>query len=156
MLSAVLHRTDLSFVWLDSKPTVPVSLLREAQRRFADSAAALGRNVRIVNGLPTAEKVAEFEQLPDFKAAFALCELSVEEALRIKADIWAPRWTLGTQSDAVAQIHAARLCAHLSGRSTIQCISAASLPDGLVRRHPYELSIGPSPITTMCVNIAPY
>jgi glycerophosphoryl diester phosphodiesterase len=35
-----------------------------------------------------------------------LCELALDDVRRTGAEIWAPRWTLGTQNDAVAQMHA--------------------------------------------------
>ncbi len=107
MLSNVLRRTGLRVVWLDSKPSMPVSTLRDVQRVYQDSARALGRDLRIIIGLPSTDKVNEWEALHDRPEATVLCELDADFALRIGADIWAPRWTLGTQNDAVDRIHAA-------------------------------------------------
>ncbi|MBL0177274.1 MAG: glycerophosphodiester phosphodiesterase [Ignavibacteria bacterium] len=106
MLSSVLHGTTLSFVWLDSKPTIPIALLQKIQREYLDSARVLGRDLTIALGLPTVEKVEEYLLVPGASKAPVLCELSLDDVRRTNAAVWAPRWTLGTQSDAVAQMHA--------------------------------------------------
>ncbi|MBN1447740.1 MAG: glycerophosphodiester phosphodiesterase [Bacteroidetes bacterium] len=98
MLAVILRQTNLRFVWLDSKPSVPLALLRDVQRAYADSAHIFGRDLQIVIGLPDEEKVAEFLRLPDYAEASALCELDIETVRRTESEFWAPRWTLGTQN----------------------------------------------------------
>ena len=49
----------------------------------------------------------EFLALPDFAVAPNLCELTLEDVDKTKAEIWAPRFTLGTQNEAVEKVHAA-------------------------------------------------
>jgi glycerophosphoryl diester phosphodiesterase len=106
MLGTILRHTRLRFVWLDSKGSVPVELLRDLQRAYADSARIFGRDMKIVIGLPDAQKVEELLRLPDFREAAVLCELDITAVRRTDAEIWAPRWTLGTQDALVAQMHA--------------------------------------------------
>lgn len=106
MLATILRQTDLRFVWLDSKVSVPLALLQELQRNYEDSARLFGRDLTVVIGLPDEDKVNELLSLPDFAAADVLCELDIDVVRRTHAEIWAPRWTLGTQSDAVAQMRA--------------------------------------------------
>jgi glycerophosphoryl diester phosphodiesterase len=106
MLSAILHGTSLNFVWLDSKPSIPVQTLVDVQREYRDSARAAGRSLTIALGLPTTEKVDEYLQLPAASKMPVLCELTLDDVRRTSAEIWAPRWTLGTQNSDVAQMHA--------------------------------------------------
>jgi glycerophosphoryl diester phosphodiesterase len=106
MLGTILRQTTLRFVWLDSKSSVPVRLLRDIQHMYADSARFFGRDLEIVIGLPDGEKVEELLLLPDYQEAVVLCELDVAAVRRTHAEIWAPRWTMGTQKELVDQMHA--------------------------------------------------
>ncbi|MDX9757602.1 MAG: glycerophosphodiester phosphodiesterase [Bacteroidota bacterium] len=106
MLGTILRQTTLRFVWLDSKYTVPVALLRDLQRAYVDSARHFNRDLTIVIGLPDAEKVDQLLRIPDYEDATVLCELDVETVRRTHAEIWAPRWTMGTQNALVAAMHA--------------------------------------------------
>lgn len=104
MLATILRQTALKVVWLDIKPSVPLSMLTSLQREYADSARTLGRDLTIVIGIPDAEKAQELQQLPDYRRANILCELDPETTRALDADIWAPRWTLGTQNERVAEM----------------------------------------------------
>ncbi|MCB2205454.1 glycerophosphodiester phosphodiesterase [bacterium] len=104
MLATILRQTDLRFVWLDSKPSVPLSLLREIQKSYADSARIFGRDLTIVIGLPDDDKVQELLRLTDYAEADVLCELSLDLVRQTQAEFWAPRWTLGTQNAAVQEM----------------------------------------------------
>ncbi len=106
MLATILRQTSLRFVWLDSKSSVPISMLTEIQRTYRDSARILGRDLTIVIGLPDVVKAQELLQIPDYESAQILCELDVETTRNTDAEIWAPRWTLGTQNDRVAEMQA--------------------------------------------------
>jgi glycerophosphoryl diester phosphodiesterase len=112
VLEAVITRTNLRIVWIDMKserPSMgPVRTIQKAAMAIANAQAAAGRRnpLTIFIGLPTEEKADEFVSLPDYRDAPALCELSIDQVRRTDAVIWAPRWTLGTQPDAVAQMHA--------------------------------------------------
>ncbi|MBE0645318.1 MAG: glycerophosphodiester phosphodiesterase [Bacteroidetes bacterium] len=106
MLATIIRQTSLRFVWLDSKASVPIAMLRDIQRGYQDSARILGRDLAIVIGLPDEDKVQELLRLPDYRDAVVLCELDVETARKTDAEIWAPRWTLGTQNDLVASMQA--------------------------------------------------
>ena len=105
MLGTILRQTTLRFVWLDSKSSVPVRLLRDIQHAYEDSARFFGRDLKIVIGLPDGAKVEELLLLPDYQEAVVLCELDVEAVRRTDAEIWAPRWTMGTQNELVEQMH---------------------------------------------------
>ncbi len=106
MLATILRNTTLRFVWLDSKATVPIALLRDIQRAYADSAFAMGRTLDIVIGVPDEEKYEELLRVPSFADARVLCELDIDRVRTCKAEYWAPRWTLGTLNSEVAAMHA--------------------------------------------------
>ena len=105
MLGTILRNTSLRFVWLDSKPTVPISVLRDIQKAYIDSARYFNRDLTIVIGIPDTEKEAELLQLPGYEDAQVLCELDHDAVRRTHAEYWAPRWTMGTQNAAVAAMH---------------------------------------------------
>lgn len=105
-LDAVLNNTDLRFVWLDTKYVGSLQIMRAIQKEYLEKAAAAGRKLEIVIGLPEEDKVNMFLALPDHASAPALCELEPETARKINAKVWAPRWTLGTQNEEVLAIQA--------------------------------------------------
>lgn len=106
-LFAVVHDTPLEYVWLDTKNTgASMQLVRDLQQEFMNDANALGRTVHILIGLPEQDQVDAYLALPDHAQAPSLCELGMDQVHEVDAEVWAPRWTLGTQDADVAQMHA--------------------------------------------------
>ena len=105
-LHTVIYQTPLNYVWLDTKYTGSIISVREIQKEYLALAAAAGRKLKIVIGLPTADAYKQFIQLPEYKAVPSLSEQTPETVKTINAEVWAPRFTLGIQSDQVAQVHA--------------------------------------------------
>ncbi|GAA4454114.1 hypothetical protein GCM10023189_20170 [Nibrella saemangeumensis] len=99
-LETVLNQTPLQLVWLDTKFEGSMEKVRDIQQTYRQKAAAMGRTLDILIGLPDEQSVRMYEQLAD-PAAPALCELDIETVRRINARVWAPRWTLGRQNEAV-------------------------------------------------------
>ena len=66
----------------------------------------ISAGLAIVIGLPDAEKVDQLLRIPDYQEAAVLCELDVGTVRHTHAEIWAPRWTMGTQKALVEQMHA--------------------------------------------------
>ncbi|MFT3934470.1 MAG: glycerophosphodiester phosphodiesterase [Chitinophagaceae bacterium] len=106
-LDAVVYQTDLSFVWLDTKYTGSIAPVHAIQQEYIQKAAAIGRKLNIVIGLPEPDQYEQFKQLPDYANTPSLCELGLSESNAINARIWAPRFTEGTQNELVDQAHAA-------------------------------------------------
>ena len=104
-LNAVVFQTDLTFVWLDTKYIGSLAQVRALQQEFMQKAAARGRTLQIVIGLPAREQFFKFLQLPDYLNTPSLCELTLEDAQVANARVWAPRFTEGTQNDKVAIAH---------------------------------------------------
>jgi glycerophosphoryl diester phosphodiesterase len=99
MLEYVLNNTNLKFVWLDMKSDKDdMSKVIPIQQEFLDRAAAMGRDLRILIGLPTQDKVDQFLAVPNFQDLNNLCELSTDIVRQTDAEVWGPRWTLGLQS----------------------------------------------------------
>ena len=103
-LETVVYKTGLTFVWLDTKYAGPLDVVRALQKEYLQKAAAAGRILQIVIGLPTDKQLQQFLALPDYASAPALCELSLEDLEKSKAIIWAPRFTQGIQNENVALV----------------------------------------------------
>ncbi|MCW3087950.1 MAG: glycerophosphodiester phosphodiesterase [Sediminibacterium sp.] len=105
-LTTVVYNTPLTFVWLDTKLQGDLQLLRDIQKEFIQKSVANGRPVDISIGIPDKTVLNNFLHLSDYKTAPAVCELSIEDVEASNSHIWGPRWTLGTQNDEVARMHA--------------------------------------------------
>lgn len=105
-LEFILEKTTLKFVWLDlksAKNEIPVVL--EIQKEIIERAIGLNRNLNIVLGLPSEEKVNNLFSIADHQNIPSLCELDVNNVRKVNSLVWAPRWTLGTQTELVQQMH---------------------------------------------------
>ncbi len=105
-LTAVVYQTQLSFVWLDTKFIGSIAPVHALQKEFMLKAAAAGRSLEIVIGLPERDQFNQFLLLTNYRDVPSLCELSLDDVQTANARIWAPRFTLGTQNDQVAIVHA--------------------------------------------------
>lgn len=106
MLYSVLYETPLEIVWLDIKKECDMQVIRSMQRTFHQKAAAIGRTLHIYIGIPDNYVLNCFQQLEDFPQVPSLTELDCNTALSINAEVWAPQYTGGFQSDDVARLHA--------------------------------------------------
>jgi glycerophosphoryl diester phosphodiesterase len=104
-LDAVVYRTGLSYVWLDTKYAGPLNRLQAIQKEYIAKAAAAGRNVHILIGLPGEDQLNEFLKLPDYSNTPSLCELTIDDVKKCNSKVWAPRFTEGTQIDKVEEVH---------------------------------------------------
>ena len=104
-LKTVIYQTPLTFVWLDTKYTGPIEEVRAIQKEYLQLAAAAGRQLEIVIGLPTDDAYNEFIKLPAYKSVPSLSEQTPEVVQNINARVWAPRFTLGMQNELVDQVH---------------------------------------------------
>jgi glycerophosphoryl diester phosphodiesterase len=105
-LSTVVNETPLQYVWIDTKYVGPLQLLRTIQQEYLDQAAAAGRNVHLLIGIPGQDQLSNFLALPDHASTPSLCELGIDEVHQANSEVYAPRWTLGLQTEASAQMHA--------------------------------------------------
>jgi len=105
-LEFVLEHTSLRFVWLDLKSGKDeIPLVREIQKEILERAATMNRDLKIVLGLPVEDKVNNLLAYPDYQNIPSLCELDVSLVQKVNSQFWAPRWTQGTQTDLVRQMH---------------------------------------------------
>ena len=104
-LETVVYHTSLHFVWLDTKYDDSIDRVKNIQAEYLQKAAAAGRQLEIVIGLPGDDQFDRFTQLPDYMQVPSLCELTIDDVEKINAKIWAPRFTLGLQNDQVASVH---------------------------------------------------
>lgn len=105
-LHTIVYETPLRFVWLDTKFEGSLEGVRQLQQEFQQKAAAIGRQLQIVIGLPTEGTFNHFKELSNFTSIPSLSELSIEQTREIDARVWAPRFTLGLQNEEVLQMQA--------------------------------------------------
>ncbi|GAB4038066.1 glycerophosphodiester phosphodiesterase [Spirosoma gilvum] len=108
-LETVVNNTSLSFVWLDTKYIGPMDKVQAIQQKYRQKALQLGRNLRIVIGLPSTEAVDSYKALSNKENTPILCELDTALTRSLDARIWAPRWTLGPQTAEVQAMKASGL-----------------------------------------------
>ena len=65
----------------------------------------MGRDLRILIGLPTQDKVDQFLAVPNYQDLNNLCELEPSIVRQTNAEVWGPRWTLGLQTAEVNAMH---------------------------------------------------
>ncbi|GAB3941671.1 hypothetical protein GCM10028805_05210 [Spirosoma harenae] len=100
-LETVVNNTSLSFVWLDTKYIGPMDKVQAIQRKYRQKAIQARRDLRIIIGIPSTDALASYQALEDKENTPVLCELDTAITRSIGARIWAPRWTLGPQTDEV-------------------------------------------------------
>ena len=104
-LNKIVDSTSLRTVWLDMK-SVSSAMVKviPIQQRALERARRKNRQLTIYVGIPEVEVLEFFKTFPDYKNINSLCELTVEETISINAEVWAPRWTLGTLLPEVKQM----------------------------------------------------
>ncbi len=105
-LTFVVDSTELKAVWLDMKDNpAAIKAVIPLQQKALARARQAGRTLDIWIGLPTNAMIEEFLAYPNYKNILALCELDPDDVRRTGAQVWSPRWTLGTQVDKVREMH---------------------------------------------------
>lgn len=105
-LNHVIDNTNLRFVWLDLKSHHnEVFAVEEIQRKILKRINVNKRDLQIVIGMPTREKVNYVMGLNNFQNVPTLCELGTDVVQETNSLFWAPRWTQGVQIDQVRLMH---------------------------------------------------
>jgi glycerophosphoryl diester phosphodiesterase len=104
-LTFVVDSTNLEFVWLDPKVSTGIERILQTQRDALNRAAAKGRKLRILYGIPSQEILDAYRQAPSANKTPVLCELdpSIVRSLP-SCEAWGPRWTNDLQIDAVTAL----------------------------------------------------
>lgn len=105
-LDVIISNTSLDFVWLDTKYIGPMDKVQAIQQKFRQRAILARRNLRIVIGLPSQSAVEAYQALSNKDNTPILCELDTAITRNLDARIWAPRWTLGPQTEEVLAMKA--------------------------------------------------
>ena len=105
-LETVVNNTSLNFVWLDTKYIGAMDKVQAIQQKYRQKAILARRNLRIVIGLPTTDAVDQYKALANKENTPVLCELDTATTLSLGSRIWAPRWTLGPQTQEVLAMKA--------------------------------------------------
>jgi len=101
-LYAVIDSTGLSLVWLDIKDPDIVDKVILAQQDAINHAAAEGKNLLILLGIPTTEVLNAYQSSTYKNTTPVLVELDASIAKSLQTcRAWAPRWTNGIPSASV-------------------------------------------------------
>lgn len=103
-LHTILHKTPLQTVWLDIKKECNLEVVHQLQQRYRQRAAAMGRSLFIYIGIPDKMILHCFKQLKNYKDVPSLTELEPEVVLDIGANVWAPQYTNGFQTENVNRV----------------------------------------------------
>jgi len=142
-LEFVLEETLLSVVWLDTKDVDVVNTSIALLTEINDRAITMGRDLKIYLGIPAQDIFDAFAAYPGHQQIPSLVELTIDQVRQVDADIWAPRWTQGTQNSEVQQMHAeGRLafCWTLDETSYIEEFINEGAFDGILTNYPTIVS----------------
>ncbi len=142
-LDVIIYKTNLSLVWIDTKPRNIMDILIPIQKEYLQKAKDAGRTLEILIGLPDADILSDFVKHPEFATTPSLCELSVSDVRRVKAKVWAPRWTLGTLNAEVDQMHSENVRAFvwtLDNPDFIHEFVRDSKFDGILTNYPSKVA----------------
>ena len=103
-LNTIVYQTPLEFVWLDIKYSGSLQPIRNLQAQYLQAAAQLGRNLKIVIGIPNDDVKNNFTALENYSSIPCLCE-KLEHVSPLNAQVWGAPWALGLQPTEVAQVH---------------------------------------------------
>jgi len=104
-LEFTLEHTNLQVVWLDTKDVDVVAESIELLTEINERAVLMGRDLKIYLGIPADDIYTKFLEQPNYLNVPSLCELSIDQVREANSKIWAPRWTQGTQTANVQQMH---------------------------------------------------
>jgi glycerophosphoryl diester phosphodiesterase len=104
-LEYVLENTNLRKVWLDTKDIDVLPSSIAIQREVLRRAKEMGRDLEVYIGLPSQDVYDAFVATAGSDTIPSLCELSPDLARQSNSRVWAPRWTEGTQTAQVAEMH---------------------------------------------------
>lgn len=135
--------TSLRFVYLDMKAPEAIPEVVRIQKMIMQRAQQKGRDLLVVIGIPATDIMEALMAEPDYQNIPSLCELTVEDVQTLNSRVWAPRWTLGTQNDLVAQVqNQGRLavCWTIDNPQWIRTFLSEGLFNGLLTNFPYVVA----------------
>lgn len=142
-LYAIIDSTNLKMVWLDIKAPNSLPLIAKQVESFEKYAEQKGRKIEILIGIGSDESYNVFLKEKLYMSVHSLCELSTDKLLKIQSSYWGPSWTLGTQNDAVEELHGKgikSLVWTIDDRKYMQKYLSEGRFDGFVTNYPSILA----------------
>lgn len=98
-LSTIIDETKLSLIWIDLKDPEIVDAVILAQHNAINYALSIGRDIKILMGIPTDEIFNAYNLSENKNTTPTLVELDANKAKSLQTcEAWAPRWTNGIPS----------------------------------------------------------
>lgn len=139
-LYTIINETKLSLIWLDLKDPEIVDAVILAQLNAINYASSIGRNIKILMGIPTDEIFNAYNSSEYKNLTPTLVELDASKAKSLQTcEAWAPRWTNGTPSQSMLdEMHARNILVFtwtLDVRDYINDFLEANI-DGILSNYP--------------------
>jgi len=106
MLIHILNNTTLEYVWIDTKTAEAVDYVIPVQMKYNQLAIEQGRKLIIMIGIPTDEVYNAYMNNINRKKSPNICELETEKAINAESVFWAPKWTMGIQTNKINEMAA--------------------------------------------------
>ncbi|MBE0572313.1 MAG: hypothetical protein IH618_12290 [Ignavibacteriaceae bacterium] len=101
-LSTIINETKLSLIWIDLKDPEIVDAVILAQQNAINYALSIGRDIKILMGIPTDEIFNAYNLSENKNTTPTLVELNANKAKSLQTcEAWAPRWTNGIPSQSM-------------------------------------------------------
>jgi glycerophosphoryl diester phosphodiesterase len=101
-LKVIIDETKLSLIWIDLKDPELVDKVILTQQNAINYASSIGRNIKILMGIPTDEIFNAYNSSEYKNLTPTLVELDAEKAKSLQTcKAWAPRWTNGIPSQSM-------------------------------------------------------
>ena len=139
-LSTIINETKLSLIWIDLKDPEIVDAVILTQQNAINYALSIGRNIKILMGIPTDEIFNAYNSSEYKNLTPTLVELDANKAKSLQTcEAWAPRWTNGTPSQSLLdEMHAQNILVFtwtLDVRDYINDFLEAKI-DGILSNYP--------------------
>lgn len=143
-LQVIIDSTDIKTIWLDVK--VGGAVFEKMKPVIINSIAlarSKNRRIQILFGIPNDEVKQAVLALPNYTEIPTLCELGINEAKALNSKAYAPRWTLGTLLEEMAQAKSTGILAFtwtLDAQSAIKEYLNKGSFDGILTNYPSILA----------------
>jgi glycerophosphoryl diester phosphodiesterase len=143
-LQVIIDSTDINTIWLDVKVGGAVfEKMKPVIIKSIALARSKNRQIQILFGIPNDKVKQAVLALPNYTEIPTLCELGINEAKSLNSKAYAPRWTLGTLLDEMAQAKSAGSLGFtwtLDGQSAIKEYLKKGAFDGILTNYPSVLA----------------
>jgi glycerophosphoryl diester phosphodiesterase len=138
ILGTALYNTQLKYAWLDIKYNGNLQIIHDIQAEFTLKAAAAGRDLKILIGIPDDDVQSNFILLNNFAGMPSINE-RYDEIHTTNSSIWGSPWALGVLRDEVTLLHSENRKVFvwtMDQQAFIEQYLSENLYDGILTNYP--------------------